>query len=112
MDKPFFVGQRSLKIVERRARSQKLVGFALPARFSGEPPKECHLAIRNGEIAGRVTSITLSEALGHYVGLAYVHPEMAQEGSRFNIRVDGGAMVEAIVVKTPFYDAGGDRQKG
>jgi len=112
MDKPFFVGQRSLKIVERRARSQKLVGFALPAGFSGEPPKECHLAIRNGEIAGRVTSITLSEALGHHVGLAYVHPEMGQEGSRFNIRVDGGAMVEAIVVKTPFYDAGGDRQKG
>jgi sarcosine oxidase subunit alpha len=112
MDKPFFVGQRSLKIVERRARSQKLVGFALPAGFSGEPPKECHLAIRNGEIAGRVTSITLSEALGHHVGLAYVHPEMAQEGARFNIRVDGGAMVEATVVKTPFYDAGGDRQKG
>jgi sarcosine oxidase subunit alpha len=67
--------------------------------------------IRNGEIAGRVTSIALSEALRHHVGLAYVAPEMAEEGTRFNIRADGGVMVEATAVKTPFYDPAGDRQK-
>jgi sarcosine oxidase subunit alpha len=112
MDKPFFIGQRSLRIVGNRPRRQKLVGFALPAGFSGSAPRECHLVIRNGEIAGRVTSITLSETLGQHVGLAYVRPELAEEGARFNIRVDGGAMVEATVVKTPFYDIAGDRQKG
>jgi sarcosine oxidase subunit alpha len=111
MDKPFFVGQRSLKIVAQRPRRQKLVGFALPAAFTGNAPKECHLVIRNGEIAGRVTSITWSEALGQHVGLAYVAPDMSDEGTHFNIRVDGGAMVEATVVKTPFYDAAGERQK-
>ena len=111
MDKPFFIGQRSLKVVAQRPRRQKLVGFTLPAGLRGPAPKECHLVIRNGEIAGRVTSITLSEALGHHVGLAYVVPDLAAEGTRFNIRADGGAMVEATVVKTPFYDPAGDRQK-
>jgi sarcosine oxidase subunit alpha len=111
MDKPFFVGQRSLKIVAQRPRRQKLVGFALPAGFAGSAPRECHLVIRNGDIAGRVTSVTFSEALGQHVGLAYVAAELAEAGRRFNIRVDDGAMVEATVVKTPFYDAAGERQK-
>ncbi|HYL19308.1 MAG TPA: aminomethyltransferase, partial [Burkholderiales bacterium] len=54
MDKPFFVGQRSLRIIEKRPQKQILIGFALPAAFAGPAPKECHLIIRNGEIAGRV----------------------------------------------------------
>ena len=62
MDKPFFVGQRSLRIIEKQARKHKLVGFALDKGFSGEAPKECHLVIRNGDIAGRVTSIAFSES--------------------------------------------------
>ena len=64
-----------------------------------------------GEIAGRVTSIAFSESLGQHVGLAFVPAELAQEGTRFNIRGEGGRVVEAGVVKTPFYDAGGERQK-
>jgi sarcosine oxidase subunit alpha len=111
LDKPFFVGQRSLKILEQRARKHKLVGFALQAGFEGEVPKECHLVIRDGNIAGRVTSIAYSDSLSRHVGLAFVPPDMASEGSRFNIRTDGGRMVEAVVAKTPFYDPAGDRQR-
>jgi sarcosine oxidase subunit alpha len=111
LDKPFFVGQRSLQIIGQRARKQALVGFALAKDFSGEAPKECHLVIRNGNIAGRVTSIAFSEALGQHVGLAYVPSDAATEGTRFNIRADGGRMVEATVVKTPFYDPAAERQR-
>jgi sarcosine oxidase subunit alpha len=110
MDKPFFVGQRSLRIIEKHTRKHKLAGFALDQRFSGEPPKECHLVIRNGDMAGRVTSIAFSESVGRYIGLAFVAPEMAQEGTRFTIRADAGRMVEAQVVKTPFYDPAAERQ--
>jgi sarcosine oxidase subunit alpha len=111
MDKPFFVGQRSLRIVQPQVRKQKLVGFALDKGLSGQPPKESHLVIRDGNIAGRVTSIAFSESLGHHVGLAFVAPMLANEGARFNIRADAGRMVEAVVVKTPFYDPGAERQK-
>jgi sarcosine oxidase subunit alpha len=111
LDKPFFVGQRSLKIVERRPRRQELIGFTLDRSFAGEAPKECHLIIRNGNIAGRVTSIAYSETLGQHVGLAVIVPDLTAEGTRFNIRADGGRMVEAVVSRFPFYDPAGDRQK-
>jgi sarcosine oxidase subunit alpha len=110
MDKPFFVGQRSLRSIEKRPLKQKLIGFALEASFAGSAPKECHLIIQDGQIAGRVTSVAHSPALGHVIGLALIAPDMAGEGTPFNIRVDN-AMVEARVVSTPFYDAPGERQK-
>lgn len=111
MDKPFFIGQRSLRVVSSRPRKQRLVGFALAKDLAGPLPKECHLIIESNEILGRVTSIAVSRALGHAVGLAMVAPHRAQLGTRLSIRVDGGQMVEAEVVATPFYDAGGERQK-
>ena len=76
-----------------------------------EAPKECHLVIRDGKIAGRVTSIAFSPSLERHVGLAFVAPELAAEGGRFFIRADGGRMVQAAVAKIPFYDPAGQRQK-
>ncbi len=111
LDKPFFVGQRSLKILEKRPRRQELIGFALEKGFTGHPPKECHLIIHNGNIAGRVTSIAYSEAVGQHVGLAVIAPDLTAEGTRFHIRADGGTMVEARVTQFPFYDPAGERQK-
>jgi sarcosine oxidase subunit alpha len=111
MEKPFFVGKRSVEIVRRRGPRHKLVGFEVDAAGARTAPKECHLVIRNGDIAGRVTSIVDSETLGRVVGLAFVAPDMTTEGTPLLIRVDGGVMVQARVVKTPFYDPDSARQK-
>lgn len=111
MDKPFFVGQRSLKAIAGKPHRQQLVGFMLPAGHAGDAPKECHLVIDNGEIAGRVTSIAWSPSLSRHIGLAYVQPDRTQEGEAFSIRLSDGSMVMAEVVKTPFYDPDNLRQK-
>lgn len=108
-DKPFFTGKRSLQILQERAR-QRLVGFTFPRGYSGPLPKECHLVIRGGEIAGRVTSIGASPSLGRVVGLAMVEREL-DAAATLAIRVDGGVMVNADVVATPFYDPDNLRQK-
>ncbi|MBI1398165.1 MAG: FAD-dependent oxidoreductase [Betaproteobacteria bacterium] len=110
MEKPFFVGKRSLEIIRKRGARQTLVGFELDPGSSAVP-LECHLVIRDGEIAGRVTSVLESETLGRTVGLVFVRPELAKEGTRLEIRVDGGAIVAATVVRTPFYDPDGARQE-
>jgi sarcosine oxidase subunit alpha len=110
MDKPFFVGQRSLAILAKKPLSRKLVGFSLPADYAGPIPKECHLVIESGQIAGRVTSVTFSPTLRRVIGLAYVKPEQSQPGSSIEIRVDHGEMVRATVVRTPFYDPDNLRQ--
>ena len=111
MDKAFFVGQRSLKAIAGKPRRQQLVGFMLPAGHAGDAPKECHLVIDNGEIAGRVTSIAWSPSLSRHIGLAYVQPDRTQEGEAFSIRLSDGTLVTANVVKTPFYDPDNLRQK-
>jgi sarcosine oxidase subunit alpha len=111
MDKPYFIGQRSLKIVGGKKPKAQLVGFALDSDDESAAPRECHLVIRDGTIAGRVTSIAFSPALGRHVGLAFVAPDMAAEGTRFFIRADRGQMVQARVVPTPFYDPSGALQK-
>ena len=111
MDKPYFIGQRSLKIIGRKNARTRLVGFMLDAGDESAAPKECHLVIRDGQIAGRVTSIAFSPALDRHVGLAFVAPDMATEGTRFFVRGDLGQMVQARVVPTPFYDPSGALQK-
>ncbi len=111
MDKPFFVGQRSLHTIQKQPLKQKLVGFALDPGHTGPAPKDCHLVIHNGAIAGRVTSVAHSATLKKIVGLALITPELSAIDTRFDVRIDAGAMIEARVVETPFYDATGARQK-
>ncbi|MFN0136721.1 MAG: glycine cleavage T C-terminal barrel domain-containing protein [Phycisphaerae bacterium] len=111
MDKTFFIGQRSLKIVQRKSPKTRLVGFTLDSATEGTIPRECHLVIRNGELAGRITSVAWSPALEKHIGLAFVSPEIVAGGGGFFIRVDGGKMVPARIANTPFYDPAGERQK-
>jgi sarcosine oxidase subunit alpha len=110
MDKPFFIGQRSLRIITNKPRKQALVGFRLE-KSDGRLPKECHLVIVNGEIGGRVTSVGFSPSVGAVVGLAYVPLPKKAPGSRFTIRVDGGELLWATVIATPFYDPANERQR-
>lgn len=109
-NKPFFVGGRSIAMQETRGITRMLVGFEL-ADPSAPVPEECHLVIRDGTITGRVTSAVRSPALGKVVGLAYVASDQAEVGSSFEIRVDGGRMIEARVVPIPFYDPENKRQE-
>ncbi len=111
MDKAFFVGQRSLRIVQKKRRRQTLAGFTLVPPADAMAPKESHLVIRNGQIAGRITSVAFSPVVGKYVGLVFIAPEMAAPGTRFFVRVEGGRMVEGEIAPIPFYDPAGERQR-
>jgi sarcosine oxidase subunit alpha len=109
LNKPFFIGQRSLAILKQRGARQKLVGieFLDPARTA----KECHLVIEQGAIAGRVTSVARSRTLNKSIGLALLTAERARAPGDLSIRVDGGEMVAARIAPTPFYDPKNLRQK-
>jgi sarcosine oxidase subunit alpha len=110
MKKPFFVGQRSLAILRARGPRQKLVGIELAD--AAPLPKECHLIIDKGAIAGRLTSVTHSRVLNKSIGLAMLDPQLAEVGRALQIRIDGGELVAARVVPAPFYDPKNTRQKG
>ncbi|MBL29197.1 MAG: aminomethyltransferase [Rhodospirillaceae bacterium] len=106
--KPYFVGARSVAIQRARPPQRLLVGFEMA---KDDPlPEECHLVVRDDTITGRVTSVALSPVLGKIVGLAYVAPDQAEEGTAISIKLTDGRLVTARVVKPPFYDPEGDRQ--
>jgi sarcosine oxidase subunit alpha len=92
-----------------RPPRQLLVGIELPS--GARLPKENHLIIAAGEIAGRVTSIARSPTLDRAIGLALLTPDLAQGTGEISIRGDDGEMIAAKIVKTPFYDAQNLRQK-
>ncbi|HET9599726.1 MAG TPA: glycine cleavage system aminomethyltransferase GcvT [Anaeromyxobacteraceae bacterium] len=99
LDKGDFVGRGALVKQKEAGLSRKLVGFTLT-----EPgiPRHGHAVLQDGKPVGTVTSGTRSPSLGTSIGLAYVPPGLAAEGSTFAVDIRGRA-VAAKVVKTPFY---------
>jgi sarcosine oxidase subunit alpha len=108
--KPYFVGMRSIDIQNRTGLKRKLVGFTTDDPAAGIP-SECHLVVRGEEILGRVTSCVLSPSLNKVIGLAYVAPDQAQIGDRFDIKIDEGRIIQGEVVPIPFYDPENKRQE-
>ena len=107
--KPFFVGKRSIEILEAQPLKRKLVGFTLP---KGSPqPLEGHLVLDGADISGNVTSCEYSQTLGQIIGLAYAGAHQASPGMLIPIRTDGGVMVNAKVVALPFHDPDNLRQE-
>lgn len=102
MDKPYFIGQRSLTIISKRPMNKQLVAFTLAPNFAGEMPLECNLVIDGDAINGRVTSIAYSQTIRQTIGFAYVKLAQKAVGNTFQIRTDNGSLVTATVVNTPF----------
>ncbi len=110
-NKDFYIGQRSLDIVDKQPQERELVGFTFPQGYNGPLPEECHLLIDGDEIIGRVTSIAKRSTLGYPLGLAFIRPDRAKPGMRIRIRVDAGRVVQAAVAGIPFYDPDQLKQK-
>ena len=108
--KPFFVGQRSLTLLEKRPLARRLVGIAFPPDCAGPVPLENHLVIHRGDIAGRVTSIAGRSTVGRALGLAFVRPDLAEAGTKIEIRGDRRPL-RAEVAALPFYDPENQRQQ-
>jgi sarcosine oxidase subunit alpha len=108
MGKPFFVGQRSLRIHVRRGPRQKLVAFEVAADPASPAPAiaESNLLLQNGNIAGRVTSLAHSPTLGRLIGFAMAAPHLSEPGTSLVIRSSDGRHVAARVVRAPFVEAG------
>ncbi len=108
--KPFFVGQKSIDIVNEAKPVRKLIGFSVVN--SSAIPKENHLCFDNdNKLIGRVTSCLPSATLGKTIGMAYVEPDCTEIGSLFKIRCDHKQIAPAIVLEMPFYDPENLRQE-
>jgi sarcosine oxidase subunit alpha len=114
MDKPDFLGKRSLARISAQGPKQRLVGFKL-AR-PGPVPEEGLQIVRPGpdgrpHSIGYVTSCRFSPTLGDVIGLCWLPSDLAaQNGAAFTIRgLNGVGAYEARVHHGPFYDPAGER---
>jgi len=99
LDKGEFIGRDALRRQKEAGLSRKLVGFQLTGAGIA---RHGYPVVQDGRPIGVVTSGTKSPSLGTSVGLAYVPPALAAEGSTFAVDIRGRP-VAAKVVKTPFY---------
>ena len=108
--KPFFVGGRTLNELEKKPSLRSLVGFIVNDMDS-PIPQESHLILEGNQMTGRVTSCSYSPTLEKAIGLAYVSPSSATNGSSIVIKSSNGILVCATVVGLPFYDPNTARQE-
>jgi len=105
LDKDDFVGRFAAELIRERDLGERLVGFTLPAPTL---PAEGAQVVIDGRPAGRVTSARVSQRIGKTIGLAWVPPQLAENGAEIAIRVDG-SLARASVTLSPFYDPDGER---
>ena len=95
-----FVNSGALAREKEKGPERKLVAFELDDR--GIPRKDYDIVDGNGNKLGQVTSGTMSPSLGKGIGLGYVPPIFADQGSKIFIQIRKNR-IPATVVKLPFF---------
>ncbi|MGH3031245.1 MAG: 2Fe-2S iron-sulfur cluster-binding protein [Gaiellaceae bacterium] len=103
-DKDDFVGKWSLEQVQERGFREQLVGFEMQ---NGVVPPEGGQIVVDGRPGGRVTSSRWSDELGKAIGMAWVPPELAEDGAEIALKVNG-SIERAQVRLRPFFDPEGE----
>ncbi|WP_334100289.1 glycine cleavage system aminomethyltransferase GcvT [Thermotoga petrophila] len=97
LDKDFVGKEALLKAKEKVER--KLVALELSGKRIARKGYE---VLKNGERVGEITSGNFSPTLGKSIALALVSKSV-KVGDQLEVAFPGGKLVEALVVKKPFY---------
>ena len=99
LNKGDFIGRAALAKQKEEGLKRRLAGFEVTERGIARDDQD---VLINGVRTGRVTSGSPAPYLKKNIGLAYLPVEHTNEGQQIQIDVRG-RLVEAQVVKTPFY---------
>jgi len=97
--KDSFVGADVLRKQKAEGAPRKLVGFEMLERGIA---RQGYPIVSGGEVVGTVTSGTQTPYLKKAIGLGYVPPALAGNGTEIEIDIRGRRL-KAQVVPTPFY---------
>jgi len=100
MDKPDFLGKRSLERTADLPDDRRLLGFTMP----GPAPVEGSVIFSGGEVVGAVTSSFDSPVLGHAVLLGWLRRRPFPDTVEIDDRT-------ATVAEAPFFDPSGARAR-
>lgn len=97
-----YVGREAVMRRHEQGPDKVRVGFRIEGRQSARAGQA---VVVNGRPVGVVTSGSFGPTVQAVIGFALVAPACSAEGSRFQVDT-GRALLDAVVVKTPFYKAG------
>lgn len=101
-----FLGKSALVDLKAAGLSRKLVGFEMRGRGIARHGYPLHAWADSESIAGApvgvVTSGSPAPSLDKNIGLGYVPSALAEIGTKLGVEIRG-KLIEAVVVKTPFY---------
>jgi len=101
-----FLGKSALVAIKAAGLPRRIVGFEMVGRGIGRHGYPIHAwtgsEAPSGAPIGHVTSGSPAPTLDRNIGLGYVPAANAELGSKIGIEIRG-KLIEAVVVKTPFY---------
>ena len=106
LDKGDFSGRDALVRQREEGSHHKLVGFRLTERGF---PRPGYPIVHDGNVAGSVTSGTVSPSLGYGSVLGYLPPELVGPDTEVGVRIRD-KVVPGVVVRLPFYTQGSARR--
>jgi len=105
MAKGDFHGRDVMARQKAEGLRRRLVGFQLDGR---RVPRHGMRIVSGGRVVGDVTSGTFSPTLEKPIGMGYVEPPLAAEGTALEIQA-GSSMLAARVTARPFHTRGSHR---
>ncbi len=96
-----YIGQ---EVIARLETYEKVQRYLMGVKFSSKPDdtEEILLVDEEGKDAGKVTSITNSERLKNYIGLAFVRKFYAEEGKTLFAKSGSQQLISVQVSNLPF----------
>jgi glycine cleavage system T protein len=107
LDKTDFIGKVALARLKQNPLERMLVGFELEG--TSAPPDGSPVLVEGAPV-GWVTSVRFSWKKKKVIGMAWVTPALAKDGTQITLRADAVDYF-ANVVEDIFYDPAGDRLK-
>lgn len=102
-DKGDFLGKSEMVALKEKGIKRKLVGLSIEGRGIARAGYKV-FSFDNEEL-GNITSGTLSPSLNKAIAIAYISKAQAEVGAKVQVQIHN-KMVEAEIVKTPFYKKG------
>jgi len=99
LDAGDFVGRRALRARKEAGLERRLVGFEMTGRGIA---RHGYPIVVDSKPVGTVTSGSPGPTVGKNIGLGYVPKALSRVGTTLGIEIRG-KVVDAVVVRTPFY---------
>jgi sarcosine oxidase subunit alpha len=107
LNKEDFIGRVALSRLKQSPLERMLVGFEMEGTI---PPPDGSPILVQGRPVGWATSVRFSWEKKKIIGMAWVTPAEARQGTPITLRCDA-VDYSAHVVEQVFYDPAGDRLK-